>query len=130
AHWKTLDPWTSAPARSLYAPSKSTVLLIGGRGIRRSTDAGDTFTGVKGISRISLGRVDGAGRAVVAYGSQDALLSTNAGRTWTALRKPGTSKRVRGKLVNRLGISDVDFLNAKPGYVRDVRGRLWKTRNG
>jgi photosystem II stability/assembly factor-like uncharacterized protein len=129
AHWKTLDPGTTAPAQALLAPSKDTVLLIGGRGIRRSTDGGGTFSGVKGISRVPLGRVDRAGRAIVAYGSQDLLMSTNAGRTWKTLRKPGAYKRVRGKLVNRLRIVDVDFLNAKTGYLHDP-SRLWKTRNG
>jgi photosystem II stability/assembly factor-like uncharacterized protein len=128
-HWKTLDPGTTAPAQALLAVDKNTVLLIGGRGIRRSTDGGGTFAGVKGISRVPLGRVDRAGKAIIAFGSQDLLLSTDAGRTWHALRKPGTYKRVRGKLVNRLRIVDADFLNAKTGYLRDP-SRLWKTRNG
>jgi photosystem II stability/assembly factor-like uncharacterized protein len=130
SHWKTLDTGTTAPAQALFAPTKQTVLLIGGRGIRRSTNGGDTFSAVRGLSRVPLGHANRAGRGIVAWGSQDVLMSTDSGKTWKALRKPGTYRRVRGRLVNRLGIFLVDFVSAKTGYLRDVRGRLWKTVSG
>jgi photosystem II stability/assembly factor-like uncharacterized protein len=130
--WKTLDTGTTARPTAVYAPSPATVMVIGPRGVRRSTDSGGTFEQVRSraVARAPLSGVDRAGGAIVAYGFQDLVRSTDGGAHWSALRKPGRYQRVRGRLVNRLGISQADFVDARHGFLRDTSGRLWKTRDG
>jgi photosystem II stability/assembly factor-like uncharacterized protein len=129
--WKTLDTGTTARPQAVYAPDAKTVMVIGPTGIRRSTDSGGSFSGIHGaVSRMPMEGVDRAGSSIVAYGFQDLIRSNDDGATWKALRKPGTYKKVRGKLVNRLGIRRADFSDANNGFVLDAFGRLWKTRNG
>lgn len=133
AHWKTLDTGTTARPNGVYASSAREVLLAGPRGVRRSTDGGDTFTAVRGkaVARTQLHGVDRAGgSAVVAYGFQNIIRSLDKGRTWSSVRKPGRFRRVRGRLVNTTGIRDVDFVSAKAGFALDFYGRLWRTTNG
>jgi photosystem II stability/assembly factor-like uncharacterized protein len=132
AAWKTLDPGTTARASAVLAPSADTVLTIGPRGLRRSTDGGGIFEAAtdRTVSRAALSGVDQAKGALVVWGSQDVARSTDQGRTWTAVRKPGRSVRVRGKLVNRRGVAQVDFIDARTGFLRDATGRVWRTADG
>jgi photosystem II stability/assembly factor-like uncharacterized protein len=133
AHWKTLDTGTTARPAAVYAASPRDALLIGPRGVRRSTDGGDTFTAVKGkaVATTQLIGVDRAGAgATVAFGFGNIIRSLDEGRTWKAVRKPGRFRRVRGKLVNTTGIRDVDFTSAKTGFVLDFSGRVWRTTDG
>jgi photosystem II stability/assembly factor-like uncharacterized protein len=132
ASWATLDTGTTAGANAIFAPDADTVLTIGGRGVRRSTDGGTTFKQVSGktVVKIPLDNVDRAGSAVVAWGSQDIILSTDKGKTWRTVKKPGKYTRRKGKLVNRLAISIVDFASAKQGFALDTYGRVWRTSNG
>jgi photosystem II stability/assembly factor-like uncharacterized protein len=130
--WRPLDIGTTADPLAVHATDASTVLLIGPTGVRRSTDGGNAFETVRGkdVQKAGLTAVDRAGSAIVAYGSRDVVRSTDKGRSWKAVRKPGRYVR-RGKaLVNRLGVSLVDFTDARTGYLVDTSGRLWKTRNG
>jgi photosystem II stability/assembly factor-like uncharacterized protein len=133
--WAGLDTGSTARARAVYAPNATTVMVVGPTGIRRSVDSGGSFEGVKGdaVSRTLLEGVDRAGSAIVAYGNQDLIASADKGKTWKALRKPGKyvkkSKRSK-KLVNRLGIRKVDFLDATHGFLLGSDGRLWRTSNG
>lgn len=132
ASWATLDTGTTASANAIYAPDDQTVLTIGGRGVRRSTDAGDTFSQVSGtaVARTPLSGVDRAGSAIVAWGAQDLIVSRDKGRTWRALRKPGRYVRRNGKVVNRLILRAADFVSTTRGYVVDQYGRAWRTSNG
>jgi photosystem II stability/assembly factor-like uncharacterized protein len=129
--WKTLDTGSTARARAVYAPNADTVMVIGPQGVRRSTDGGGSFEAVKGkpVSQTRLVEVDAAGAAVYAYGPQDVIRSTDGGRTWTAIRKPGRYIRKGRKLVNRLGVRNVDFTDAANGFLLDAAGRLYRTRN-
>ena len=53
---------------------------------------------------------------LVAYGSQDVWRSTDQGKTWSAVRKPGKYKKNKnGKQVNSKGVRSVDFLSANSG---------------
>jgi photosystem II stability/assembly factor-like uncharacterized protein len=107
-------------------------MVIGPTGVRRSIDGGGSFEAVKGtaVSRTPLAGVDRAGSTVVAYGFQDLIRSTDGGKTWTALRKPGKYIKKGKKLVNRLGIREADFTDANNGFVLDSGGRLYRTTNG
>jgi photosystem II stability/assembly factor-like uncharacterized protein len=130
--WKTLNTGSTARPGAVYAPSADTVMVIGPTGVRRSTDGGGSFAGVKGdaVSRTQLGAVDPAGSAIVAFGAQDVIRSTDNGKTWKAIKKPGKYVRRGKKLVNRLGIRHADFVDADNGFLLDVSGRLFRTRNG
>ncbi len=129
AAWKTLDPGTTARAAAVLAPSANTVLSVGPTGLRRSTDGGGTFDAVtdRTVSRSRLSGIDQAKGALVVWGDQDVARSTDRGRTWTAIRKPGRYLRVSGRLVNRRGVAQVDFVDARRGFLRDVTGRVFRT---
>jgi photosystem II stability/assembly factor-like uncharacterized protein len=116
ATWRTLDTGTTARPSQIAAPSTKTVILAGPVGLRRSADSGNTFTTVsdRDVVKARLTAIDRAGSALFAYGSRDLLRSTDRGKTWTAIHKPG-----RAVLV--------DFLDAKAGYFLEQGGELWKT---
>jgi len=118
ATWKTLDTGTTARPSEIAAPSTSIVILAGPVGLRRSTDGGDTFSSVtdRDVVKARLTTIDRAGSALFASGRRDLLRSTDRGKTWTALHKPGRLARV-------------DFVDAKIGYFLDTGGALWKTTN-
>jgi photosystem II stability/assembly factor-like uncharacterized protein len=130
--WKTLDTGSTARPGAVYAPTPTTVMVIGPTGVRRSVDGGGSFEGVKGdaVAHTSLGRVDRAGSSIFAYGVQDVIRSTDAGKTWKAIKKPGKYIKKGKKKVNRLGIRRVDFVDATHGFLLDTSGRLWRTVNG
>jgi photosystem II stability/assembly factor-like uncharacterized protein len=119
ATWKTLDTGTTAHPFQIAAPSTSTVILAGPTGLRRSTDSGDSFTTVKGkdVVKAKLDAIDRAGSALYASGRRDLLRSTDRGKTWKAVHKPGR-------------VSQVDFLDARTGYFLAEGGALWRTSNG
>lgn len=129
--WRALDTGSTARPAGVYAPSASIVMVVGPRGIRRSTDAGDSFAAIKGsINTSQLNDVDGAGTAIFAYGVQDLWRSTDKGKTWTVVRKPGKYAKKNGKSVNRKQIKHADFVNATTGYLLDTSGVLYRTANG
>jgi photosystem II stability/assembly factor-like uncharacterized protein len=107
-------------------------MVIGPTGVRRSTNGGGSFSAVTGkaVAHTSLDEVDRAGSAIVAYGLQDVIRSTDNGKTWTTIKKPGKYVKKGKTLVNRLGIRNVDFTDANNGFLLDATGRLFKTRNG
>jgi len=128
--WTTLSTGTTAAANAIIATSPEVVLTIGGRGVRRSTDGGESFTQVAGkaVAKTPLDGVDRAGTAIVAWGSQDIIVSSDGGKTWKALRKPKAYDKKKGKkIVNRLGVEQVDFTSAKQGFLRDEYGQIWST---
>jgi len=118
ATWKTLDTGTTARPIQIAAPNTKTVILVGPTGLRRSTDSGDSFSTVtdRDVVKAKLTAIDRAGSALFASGRRDLLRSTDGGRTWTALHKPGRA-------------SLVDFVDAKNGYFEAEGGALWKTAN-
>lgn len=132
ATWRTLDTGTTARPGAVVAPDLDVVLLVGPTGVRRSTDGGVTFDTVRNtaVGRVGLYAAERAGSSIVAWGGQDVVLTTDKGRTWRALRKPGRYRKVRGRLVNRLGVAYVDFVDARTGFLQDVTMKLWRTTDG
>jgi photosystem II stability/assembly factor-like uncharacterized protein len=131
ATWRTLDTGTTARPSALLAPGTSSVLLVGPTGVRRSTDEGGTFTGIRGaIGRLRLGEVDRAGSAIIAYGTQDVIRSLDGGKSWSTVLKPGRYVGRGTRRVNRLGVAHVDFVTARQGFLLDAAGRLWRTVDG
>jgi photosystem II stability/assembly factor-like uncharacterized protein len=131
ATWRALDIGTTAQPAAVEAPSTQIAVIAGPRGLRRSADAGETFTAVSGpVSKSQLSGIDTAGPALFAYGGQDVWRSRDKGKTWTAVRKPGKYVSKHGKRVNTKGVKRVDFVNAGTGYLLDTKGFTYRTSNG
>lgn len=132
ATWRALDIGTTARPSAVEASSAQVVVIGGPRGVRRSVDSGDTFSAVKGsINKSQLTDVDAAGSALFAFGSQDVWRSTDKGKTWTTVLKPGKYKKAKnGKKVNRKVVRHVDFVSANNGYLLDDNGFVYRTSNG
>lgn len=132
ASWRSLDKGTTAIPRAIHATAADTVLLVGPRGVRRSTDSGETFSQVRSsaVARTQLEGIDRAGSTLVAWGSQDLVRSSDSGKTWKSVRKPGKYVRRGKRSVNRLGIRKADFVTPTSGFLLDSAGRVWRTRNG
>ena len=119
--WQILNPGTPRPPQAIAAASAKKVVLVGPRGISRSTDGGGSFARVRGrrVSRAKLFDADTTGSTVFAYGARIVLKSTTAGRTWSKVRQP-----------RRTATASLDFVSKKVGFMLSQDGRVWKTRNG
>jgi photosystem II stability/assembly factor-like uncharacterized protein len=123
ASWRPLDTGSTANAQAVVATSPTTVLLAGPRGIRRSTDGGDTFSAIRGraVTRAALNAIDtAAGGTLVAYGPRAVFRSSDRGRTWRAVGRP--SRRAVARTV--------DFVTARTGYWLGTDGRVFRTSDG
>jgi photosystem II stability/assembly factor-like uncharacterized protein len=118
ASWQILNTGTTARFFAIAALDANRVLLIGSRGIWRSTNGGNEFARVRSrfAVRARLENYDRAGNALFAYGSKALLLSSNGGKTWTRLKRPSP-------------ITSVDFVSSRLGFAVGFDGRLWQTRN-
>jgi photosystem II stability/assembly factor-like uncharacterized protein len=119
--WQILNTGYSATPQAVLALGPRTVLLIGGRGVLRSTDGGDTFSRVRAriVAAARLFNVDRAGGRVFAYGSKNIVASSDRGRTWTKVLRP-----------RKALLASLDFVSARTGFVLGQDGRLFKTRHG
>jgi photosystem II stability/assembly factor-like uncharacterized protein len=131
--WSILSSGGGAPS-ALLAPSASSVLLIGPKGVRRSTNAGASFASVNATivtgkrhgkpvkSKLASFNLSGgaqiAGTAVFAFGS-DVLESTNGGSRWTLIARP----------LPKRPVTAISFVSPSTGY-EISSGRLFFTRNG
>ena len=97
------------------------MLLIGPKGVSRSSDGGGQFNRVRGrtVDRSKLFDADLAGTTIFAYGSKIILVSTNGGKTWKKVKQP-----------KRTALASLDFTSRKVGYALSQDGRVWKTTNG
>jgi photosystem II stability/assembly factor-like uncharacterized protein len=120
--WGSFDTGTSAVSSKVIATSATNVLLVGASGLRRSTDGGDSFSAVRSgaLTKLRAFGADQAGTALLVFGGGAVAESTNHGGSWTRLKLPS----------KKAGVRDVDFLDAKRGYLLDAHRRLWVTRNG
>lgn len=127
ATWQPLDTGTTDEP-SAVAATLGAVLLVGPRGVRRSTDDGGTFDAVtaSAVRRARLFGIDRAEGSVVVYGAKALVRSADAGRTWRAIRLPTEIRRKR----SRIDVSRVDFVSGSTGYLTTDAGKLWRTANG
>lgn len=119
--WQFLDTGVSTVPREMITPTSSTVVLIGPKGVRTSSNDGNDFAGASGknLKKAALSRADQAGSALFAYGAKAIFVSNNAAKKWKAFKKPAAAKT----------ISKLDMVSSKAGYVLDTRGELYFTRN-
>jgi photosystem II stability/assembly factor-like uncharacterized protein len=118
--WRTLDAGAPSSPEALEAPSASTVILIGRFGVRRSTNAGESFQAVRGKGLTRLTAADPAGGSVVAFARDRVLRSSDNGRKWKSVPLPKRGTRVRA----------LDFVSAQTGYLIDSAGAVHRTDNG
>lgn len=133
ASWKPLDLGTTARVTGILAPKAGTVLAATSGGLRRSSDQGDEFALVAGkaLKGTRLTNLDAAKGAVFAIGSSDLVRSTDAGATWTTVRKPGPYKKLKnGRTRNTTVLREVDFATPTTGWAITSTGRLFRTTTG
>lgn len=119
--WEILDKGYTTTPQAVLALSADEVLLIGGRGILRSRDGGESFTRVRAriVAAARLFNVDRAGGRVFAYGSKNIVASRDRGRTWEKVLRP-----------RKALLSSLDFVSARAGFVLGQDGQVFKSRNG
>ncbi len=119
--YRLLNTGTAGPVATLGALDADTLLLVGFRGVVRSSDGGETFAPVQDadVRGKLLNAVDRADGAVVVFSPRVAALSTDHGRRWSRVRLP-----------RRRAVRDLDFATARVGMLLDNRGELWRTGNG
>jgi photosystem II stability/assembly factor-like uncharacterized protein len=119
--WQILNTGTSAVPAAIVALDANRVLLLGPRGVRRSTNGGGEFTVVKSkaIRRARLVDYDRAGSSLVAWGPDVLVVSRNGGKSWHKVRRPA-----------RNSLLAVDYVSARRGFALTSDGRVWQTRNG
>jgi photosystem II stability/assembly factor-like uncharacterized protein len=112
---------TTVAATRVLALSPGRVLLVGPRGVRRSTNGGQEFRTVGGrtVSRAALDHAQAVGSGLFAWSARVVLLSTNGGTSWRSVRRPSGSN-----------LRSLDFVNRTAGFAVDVTGRVFSTRNG
>jgi photosystem II stability/assembly factor-like uncharacterized protein len=127
--WSSLDA-TVTNRTQVVATSANTLMLVGPRGIRRSSDGGQTFVtlggrvqlvdGNRGPTVASLSLTDAAvhGSTAYAWGLNDAYESTNQGLNWRAIALPRKTK-----------IKQLSFVSPTTGYALDVAGDVLFTAN-
>jgi photosystem II stability/assembly factor-like uncharacterized protein len=121
--WETLGTGSTRRPRAVLAPDADTALVVGPRGIRRSTDAGATFDQIRSRAvlraQLSSAAAAHAGGAIFAWGPSALVRSADGGGRWTALSRPG----------RRVQIAQVAFANGRIGLLLDTHGRVWRTAN-
>ncbi len=128
--WTKVNVGPPATFSSIFSSNADTVLVIGNRGIRRVSSGTPTQISDGDVAKKSLGGVDRAGSAIVVWGSQDVVVSSDGGKSWKPILKPGKYVKRGKKRVNRRAVDQVDFTTAKQGFLRDSKGILWRTSNG
>ncbi len=118
--WAILNTGTTAHPTAIFAPDPSRVLLVGPKGVRLSTDGGNSFAAVrdKDIKKASVDDIDDGGGTLFAFARKALLASADGGTSWKKVKRPKGAP-----------LDDVDFVSAKFGYAFATDGRLWRTKN-
>jgi photosystem II stability/assembly factor-like uncharacterized protein len=119
--WQILNTGYSATPQAVLALDADTVLLVGGRGILRSTNGGQSFTRARAriVAAARLFNADRAGGRVFAYGSKNIVASSDKGRTWKKVLRP-----------RKALLTSLDFVSRRVGFVLGQDGQLFKTTSG
>jgi photosystem II stability/assembly factor-like uncharacterized protein len=120
--WIVLNTGTTALPLGVVALDANTVLLVGPKGLRRSTDGGSSFASVTDtdVRKQPLQDVEQiSGGSVFAFGPKVLALSTNSGRSWSRVKLPS----------HKFKLFDADMVSPKAAFVSSRDGRLYKTTN-
>ena len=129
--WASQDTGVSN-ASALAATTAQNVLLIGARGVNRSTDGGSSFSSVSGkvvlakkpkrtiaVGRLSLADSQTLGKTVLAWGHSGLFESTNGGAAWKLIPAP----------LPKHALDSVSFVSPSTGYVLTDNQLVFFTRN-
>jgi photosystem II stability/assembly factor-like uncharacterized protein len=119
--WAILGESGVRPRALTASADGEVVLLIGPRGLRRSANSGANFDPVESpvVENADLVDVDRTGDGVIyVNGKRTLAYSTDVGRTWKAMKRPG-----------RTSIVEIDFIDRRTGFVLANDGRVWRTGN-
>jgi photosystem II stability/assembly factor-like uncharacterized protein len=119
--YEILNTGATEPPDAVLALDPKRVIIVGPVGLRRSTNGGDSFVGVRGrgITRAGFGDVGHVKSFLYTWGSNAIAVSSNGGSRWTRVRRP----------VTRVDVEKVDFVSPRSGYVLYDDGRLFRTRD-
>jgi photosystem II stability/assembly factor-like uncharacterized protein len=108
ASYRILNTGTNIVPSAVAALDGQNILLIGPRGIRRSTNGGDEFLPVAGkaVANALVRSVERVGKTVYVYGDRALLVSKDGGATWKVAKTP--AKR---------SIRDLSFGTAASGFL-------------
>src|SRR5439155_782263 len=128
----TVTPITAATqaifAAAFASPSRVVAAGAGGATVV-SDDGGINYTPIGtdiGATYVSM-RHGPSPQIAYALGRNGQLArTTDRGATWRKITLPNPSKRKRSPL----RVRDVDFVDARAGWLLDDAGRLWATRDG
>jgi photosystem II stability/assembly factor-like uncharacterized protein len=106
------------------AINSNIVLLIGPKGVKRSTNGGGSFSSVSGkpVAKASLENGEDVSNGVFAFGSRALLVSAN-GSSWKALDLPPQGKK-------NLALDDADCVSTKVCWALTSNHHLFRTSNG
>jgi len=123
--WTRKNTGGGADPNDVAAVNTNVVLLIGPRGVRRSTNAGGGFSTVSGkpVSTARLDSADVVGSAVFAYGSKAILSSGNGGRTWRSLDLPPSGSKNKN-------LTSAQCTSSKVCWALTSNAHLYRTTNG
>ena len=88
--WSNLDTGTSANPQALLALDANRILLVGPKGLRISTNGGNSFKSVKSkaVKGKPLDDIDVASGALIAFGRTHIAVSKDKGKTWKKVKGP------------------------------------------
>jgi photosystem II stability/assembly factor-like uncharacterized protein len=121
--WARKNTGGGAEPNDVAALNSNLVVLIGPRGVRRSTNGGGSFSSVSGrpVSTARLLQGDVVSNGVVAWGTRSILYSAN-GSSWKAMDLPPQGKR-------NLAVDDVDCTSTKACWALTTNSHLFRTTN-
>jgi photosystem II stability/assembly factor-like uncharacterized protein len=121
--WARKNTGGGARPNDVAARTSNIVLLIGPRGVRRSTNGGGSFSSVSGkpVSTARLVQADVVSNGVVAWGTRSLLYSAN-GSSWKAMDLPPEGKK-------NLAIDSVDCSSTKACWALTTNEHLFRTTN-
>lgn len=120
--WQILDPGAGGTPHTVLAPSPTRVVLVAGRQVRRSTDAGATFR-TRSIPLARGARITDAalaGSHLVVWGRTALLVSPDAGATWRRVPLPVVARR-------RVALREVSCPGARTCWIVTTGGRVLVT---
>ena len=121
--WARKNTGGGAAPNDVAAISSNIVVLIGPKGVRRSTNGGGSFSSVSGkpVSTARLENGETVSNGVFAFGSR-VLLTSGNGASWKSIPLPKSGRRT-------LRLDDADCVSTKVCWVLTTNQHLLRTTN-
>lgn len=121
--WARKNTGGGAEPNDVAAVNSNIVVLIGPKGVRRSTNGGGSFSSVSGkpVSTARLENGETVSNGVFAFGSKALLTSAN-GSSWRSLDLPPSGKK-------NLALNDADCYSTTGCWALTTNDHLFRTTN-